>query len=98
MEDGAAFHLQWRTRMVRQDEDRHMVRRIGTPPPFPLVVRPRPAHRPEHVAAHDPGAKILERTCREVVVHAGRPALAPLYVPLKGAGRYAPAVQLVARA
>jgi hypothetical protein len=31
-QDGAAFHLQRRARMVGQDEDRYMVRRIGAPP------------------------------------------------------------------
>src|SRR5436190_24068340 len=72
MEDGAALHLQRRAWMVGQDEDRHMVRWIGAPPAFPLIVRPGSAHRSEHVAAHDPGAEILERACREVVVDAIR--------------------------
>src|SRR5215204_7539504 len=98
MEDGAALHLQRRARMVGQDEDRHVVRRIGTPPPLPLIVRPRPAYRPEHVAAHDPCAEILERACREVVVDAGRPAISPLDLPLKGAGWKEPLVQLFAAA
>src|SRR5687767_2382109 len=98
MEDGATFHLQRRARMVGQDEDRHMVRWIGAPPAFPLIVWPVPAHRPEHVAAHDPGAEILERACREVVVDAGRPAVSPLDLPLEGASWKEPPVQLFAAA
>src|SRR4051812_10345279 len=96
MEDGAAFHDQWRARTVGQDEDRHMVRWIGSPPAFPLIVRPGSAHRSEHVAAHDPGAEILERACREVVVYAGRPIVPPHDVPLEGAGWNEPLVQLFA--
>src|SRR4029453_14200502 len=98
MEDGAALHLQRRARMVGQHEDRHMVRWIGAPPAFPLIVRPGSAQGPEHVAAHDPGAEILERACREVVVDAGRPAVSPLDVPLEGAGWKEPLVQLFAAA
>src|SRR6476659_5132346 len=94
MEDGAALHLERWTRMVGNDKDRHMVRRIGAPPALPLMVRPPPAHRPEHIAAHDPGAEILERACCEVVVDAGRPAISPVDVPLEGAGWNKPLVQL----
>src|SRR3984893_18546196 len=75
-----------------------MVRGIGAPPALPLMVRPGPAHRPEHIAAHDPGAEILERACCEVVVDAGRPAISPLDVPLEGAGWEKPLVQLFAAA
>jgi hypothetical protein len=63
-----------------------------------LIVRPGSAHRSEHVAAHDPGAEILERACREVVVDAGRPAISPLDLPLEGAGWKEPLVQLFAAA
>ena len=62
------------------------------------MVRPGPAHRPEHVAAHDPGAEVLERAFREVVVGAGRPPVPPLDVLLEGAGRNEPLVQLFAAA
>src|SRR4051812_49709983 len=98
MEDGAALHLQRRARMVGQNEDRHMVRWIGAPPALPLIVRPGSAHRSEHVAAHDPGAEILERACREIVVDADRPAVSPEDVPLERAGRQKPLVQLSAAA
>src|SRR5688500_10220340 len=96
MEHGAAFHLQRWARMVGEDEDRHMVWRIGAPPALPVMVRPRPAHRPEHVAAHDPGADILEGPCCEVVVDAGGPALSPLNAVLEGSSQHKPPVQLFA--
>src|SRR4051812_35423934 len=96
MEDGAAFHDQWRARMVGQDEDRHMVRRIVSPPPFPLIVRPGSAYRSEHVAAHDPRAEILERAYREVVVDAGCAAVSRQHIALEGAGWNKPLVQLLA--
>src|SRR5204862_5647049 len=67
-------------------------------PAFPLIVRPGSAHRSEHVAAHDPGAEILERACGEVVVDAGRPAVSPQDLPLEGAGWKEPLVQLFAAA
>src|SRR6185369_4714912 len=98
MEDGAALHLQRRAPMVGQDEDRHMVRWIGAPPAFPLKVRQGSAHRSEHVAPHDPGADILERTYRQVVVDAGRAAISPQDVPLEGAGWNDPLVELFAAA
>src|SRR4051794_41882626 len=98
MEDGAALHLQRRARMVGQNEDRHMVRWIGAPPALPLLARPGSAHRSEHVAAHDPGAEILERACREVVVAAGRPAISAQDIALEGAGWKEPLVQVFAAA
>src|SRR5688572_7644708 len=94
MKDGVTLHLQRRARMVGQDEDRHMVRWIGAPPPLPLIVRPGSAHGSEHVAAHDPGAEILERARREIVVDARRPAISSQDVPLEGAGWNEPLVQL----
>src|SRR3954452_11925807 len=75
-----------------------MVRWSGAPPAFPLEVRPRSAHRSEHVAAHDPGAEILERACREIIVDADRPAVSPQDVLLEGAGWQEPLVQLFAAA
>jgi hypothetical protein len=45
-------------------EDEHVVvvRRVVSPPTLPLLIPPVPAaHGPEHVAAHDAGADVLER-------------------------------------
>lgn len=95
IENGAALHLLWWPRMVGQNEHRRVVRRIRAPPPLPFVVRPCPAHGPEHVAAHDPRANVLERASREFVVDAGRPAVAALDIPQECAGADEPLVQLL---
>ena len=51
VEGRAALHRERRPRVVRQHEDGHVIRRLVAPPALPAVVRPRPAHRAEHVAA-----------------------------------------------
>src|SRR5206468_564602 len=71
MERRPALHRHRGTGMMGEDERRHVVRRLITPPSFPLLIRPRPADWPEHVAPEDPGAHILESLFRDVVVHAG---------------------------
>src|SRR5690606_7988351 len=63
-----------RPRMMRQHENRHVVRRIVAPPAFPGIVRPGTAHGAEHVPAQDPGADVLHAARGELVVDAGRPA------------------------
>src|SRR6185295_5626144 len=87
-----AFHLQGRPRMVGQDEDRAMVRRIRPPPSLPPVVRPRAAARREHVAAQDPRPDLLEPAGHEIVVEPRRPLPAPVNL-LEGPGRKHPLVE-----
>src|SRR4051812_37675216 len=98
MEDGAALHLQRRARMVGQDEDRYVVRWVRSPPAIPVIVPPRSAHRSEHVAAHDPGAEILERACGEIVIDTGGPAISAQDGLLERTGWNEPLVQLFAAA
>src|SRR5262245_49812608 len=50
MKHGAAFHRQRRPRMMRQHEDRRVVRRLLAPPTLPTLVGPRSADGSEHVA------------------------------------------------
>src|SRR6185312_3495985 len=64
---------------MREHKDRCVVRRIGPPPAFPLITLPRSAHRPEHVAAQDPRAKVLERLRGHLVVRAARAAASALH-------------------
>src|SRR5208283_2236644 len=52
----AAGHLQRCARMMRQHEDRRVVRRLIAPPAFPAVVWPRATNRAKHVASDNPGA------------------------------------------
>jgi hypothetical protein len=58
VERRAALHDEVGARVVRQHEYRAVVHRLVAPPALPLEVRPRPAHRAEHVAAHDPRADV----------------------------------------
>src|SRR5579872_1503200 len=74
-----ALHHQRLTPVVRQNESRRMVRRIGTPPSPPQVVHPRSTNRTKHVAAKDEGAKVFHGPPSERVVHIGRSALLPLH-------------------
>src|SRR5437588_3610957 len=67
----AAFHRQRRARVMREHENRRVVRRLVAPPPFPAFVRPRAADGAEHVAAEDPGADSFQTLRREIVVHPG---------------------------
>src|SRR6266404_2347410 len=48
-------HPKRRPRMMRQDEDRRVIRRLVAPPALPAVVRPRAADGAEHVAPQNPG-------------------------------------------
>jgi len=45
----ATVHLDGWTCMMRQDEDRNVIRGIVSPPAFPVHVRPRPTKGAEHV-------------------------------------------------
>ena len=93
VEHRAAFHLDRRAGVVRQDEHRHVVRRILPPPATPRVIGPGPADRAEHVATHDIGADAYEIPRGEFVVHARRAALL-LHHALEGARWEIPLVQL----
>src|ERR1700688_4106819 len=54
MKGRSALHDERRARVVGEHEDRHMIRRVTSPPPFPAFIRPLSADRSEHVSAHDP--------------------------------------------
>src|SRR3954466_2390327 len=71
VERGAAAHHERFARVVRQHEHGHVIWRFVAPPALPLRVRPAPADRPEHVAAHDPRADVLEAALGHAVVDAG---------------------------
>jgi hypothetical protein len=68
VERRSTFHRDRLAGVVREHEDGHVVRRVRAPPSLPLVVGPGPAHGPEHVAAHDPGAQVLEAARGELIV------------------------------
>src|SRR5215471_10421755 len=66
----SSLHRDRRASVVRQHEDGYMVGRVLAPPSLPTVVVPGATHWPEHVAAYDPGADVLETARGEVVVNA----------------------------
>src|SRR5262249_40219362 len=72
MERRVTLHLQGRTCMMGQDKDRNVIRRVVSPPPLPVLVRPRTADGSEHVSPEDPGSNILKATGSEIVVNSGR--------------------------
>src|SRR5919204_2568117 len=71
----ASFHPDRRTAVVRENKNGHVIRWVAAPPTLPALVRPRPAHRSEHVAPQDPRADVGVAACREVVVYARGAAL-----------------------
>src|SRR6185295_12052323 len=66
----SALHLNWSTSVVREHENGDVIGRGLAPPSLPSVIRPGAARRRKHVAAHDPGAEVLEAARGEVVVDA----------------------------
>jgi hypothetical protein len=71
VERRSALHLQRLARVMREDEDRRVVRRILPPPTAPGIGSPRTVAAAEHVAAHDVGPDVPEQSGDDVVVEAG---------------------------
>src|SRR6266496_6489760 len=69
VERRSALHRDGGASMVRQHEDGYVVGRVVAPPSFPTVVGPGTPQRPEHIAAEDPGADVLETARGEVVAN-----------------------------
>ncbi|MNE36749.1 hypothetical protein D3C80_1305730 [compost metagenome] len=79
--------------MVGQDEDGDVVGRVVPPPAFPVLVRPLPAQRAEHVAPQNPGADIAKAAGGEIIVQPGRAAVLAEQGLLEGARGEQPLVQ-----
>src|SRR5437667_10752838 len=94
MKDGPAFHRDRFARVVRQHEHRHVIRRVLAPPAAPPVVGPRPAHRAEHVSAHDVRTHAYAGALGKIVVGTRRPTRFATHF-LKRARDDEPAVQLL---
>ena len=60
---------------MREHEHVAVVGGVVAPPAFPCVVGPGTANGTEHVAAHDPGAEVVEAAVSEIVVGAGGAAV-----------------------
>src|SRR6266545_7184314 len=82
-----AFHLNGWTRMMSQDEDWNLIRRIVSPPAFPVHVRPGTANWPEHVPSEYPCPNILKAARGEVFVNPRCAAVFAKQGPLERACR-----------
>src|SRR5690554_5858876 len=71
MERGIAFHLDGRTCVMSQDKNRHVVRRVLTPPSLPARIGPGTANWSEHVSPDNPRSDVPESPCSKIVVDAG---------------------------
>src|SRR6266849_8812494 len=67
----AARHPERRSRVMRQHEDRGVIRRFVAPPAFPAFVGPRPPNGTEHVTPENPRADSGEAFRGNIVVRAG---------------------------
>jgi hypothetical protein len=76
-----------------QHEDVAMIRRFVAPPPLPLVIRPRPSHRPEHVAAQYPRTDIGKAALGKIVIGTFAAAVVSEQLFLERARREYPLVQ-----
>src|SRR5262245_23683386 len=61
-------HLERRSGMIDDHEDRHMIRRLLAPPSLPTVIRPGAADRTEHVPPENPGSDSGEAELRHLVI------------------------------
>src|SRR5687768_10346159 len=82
-----AFHLNGWTCMMSQDEDWNVIRRIVSPPAFPVHVRPGTANRSEHVPSENPCPNILKAARGEVFVNPRCAAVFAKQGPLERACR-----------
>src|SRR5476649_1067003 len=89
VERRTALHLDGIARVVREYEDRHVIRRLITPPALPRLVGPGPADGAEHVASQDPRAYIGKASRREVFVDSYVSAAASVHL-LEGLSREEP--------
>src|SRR5690348_697359 len=94
VERGSTLHLNGRPEMMGEDEHRSVERRIGPPPPFPVLVSPGATLGAELVPPHNLGADAGAPVAGESIVDSGAPCLA--LHPLEAAGWEEPLVEPVA--
>ncbi len=95
VERRAAFHLDRRARMMGEDEDRGVERRIGAPPALPLRVLV-PAGVAELPGAHDSRADSRREQAHEGIVDAAASTRLAEHLPAAPGGEH-PLVQPLAR-
>jgi hypothetical protein len=77
----SAQHLDWGSWIMCQYKSWRMIRRIVTPPAFPLIVRPFATNRSEHVATEDEGTETFHRASGEAIIKASFTALFSQHLP-----------------
>src|SRR6185437_1894856 len=89
VERSTTFHLERSPRMMREHKDRRVIGRLISPPAFPALVRPWPAHGTKHIAPQNISADILETPRGDLVVDANLAVFTTVH-SLPGAGREEP--------
>src|SRR5258707_1168935 len=86
MKCGATCHLERSSLVMREYKNRRVIRRLISPPAFPLIrpLWPIPAHRPKHISSENVRANILETPRGNIVVDAGLAIFVAMH-PLPGA-------------
>src|SRR5437667_8491438 len=74
-------HPERRARVMRQYEDRRVIRRLVAPPALPAVVRPRAPDRAEHVAPKNPGTDSGKALLGNAVVDPRLSTVKALHLP-----------------
>src|SRR5947209_8103869 len=80
VEDGAAGHGNRCARVAGEHVDGSVVRWTVAPPSLPGFIWPWSSNRPEHIAAQNPRADVVEPARREVVINAGSASIAPKHL------------------
>src|SRR5579862_6109602 len=71
----ATLHRKSCPRVMRQNKNIGVIRRLLAPPTLPAFVGPGAAHGPKHIPAKNPRSDILEAANGKIVVDSRRPAV-----------------------
>src|SRR5437879_9424843 len=74
-------HPERRPLVMRQHEDRRVIRRLVAPPALPAVVRPRAPHWTEHVAPENPGTDSGKALLRDSIVDSRLSIVMAVHLP-----------------
>jgi hypothetical protein len=93
MKGRASLHFEWSTRVISEHKNLRMIYRVIAPPTSPALIKPRTAHWPEHISAHNPGTYVVEAPRSKVVVDTGHSVFASEQLHLKRASRERPSMK-----
>src|SRR5712692_5325078 len=84
MKCGAARHLERSARVMGEHKNRRVIRRLISPPTFPIFVGPGPADRAKHIPPENISADSFEALRRDIVIDASLAIFIAVH-PLPGA-------------